>query len=905
MKCPKLIFALFSGVLLVAGCGGGGSRDGAAGDNGSDTADSTSWSDGDDVNGRDDDPGAEGGDGDAGLAVAAYRFETDARDVDRDDKPGLRPILSSAPPSCRPDDGDYPAASLSRTDYSALPFCSDMRWESYNVKGLTTWIDATVFVPEHREGETLPVVLHSHGWGDSKLTGLPVSTPERANLSLPEQALGALRDEGYIVVSFSQRGWGKSEGDVMAMNPYFEVQDAIAVLDWIAGMGRRGELPVAVDEQGDFPLALIGGGYGGGSQLLLAALDSRADAVVAMGAPHSLSQSLLPNGTVKGGTIGFLCFDGVSSGAYHPYLEKLCSDTSAASGVLWALLSPLMPLLSDHTNQQLRLKDLPGFAIDEGVAGARRVGATLLYELLARLNASDKRPLEVAEELSREFSKLLQKALLEGIDNGDVDFSQALKGWQDPEFLKRLLPLVEPLIMSSDAFAGFRPAAMLEGSGEITFPVDIDFEKIADFEVPIKALLTEYVFPTLPAPKQFASDLDPQGQLLDFLNLSGLSYLRDLERQGEAFRVGAEAFSLRPLDVLLVHGMSDTVFPLQQAFDNYRYLSGKGGDVRLLTHQGGAVHPLLPADPHGLNCGRIHIVNAIRHWTNTTVRGVDSSAAADIPSVCLSLDDDAALVPEHLPGIDDKAGLLPARSFQASVSTPEDGGATAQCVPVYRARNEEALAGVPVISDLSITGSGRQQAQMGLCLRRDGHVSVLGEQLQGFDSDADHGGAVKLSGVGALLQPGDEVGVYVSSESGQFNFGGGEGDLLLKAEPVAALFDNVLPDVRVSGLLSDTLAPDRIYALIESALRDAAPTVTLDGEEFALGEKGLELLDVLGFDLKGRLTTFHDDITGYSNTELLRKLSEGMERYVRVPEASYTVSGNLLLPIVARPETAL
>ena len=119
------------------------------------------------------------------------------------------------------------------------------------------------------------MILHSHGWGGSKksvLDAIPdCDEPQAYDCPIGEGSallamfgqldalLSDLYRKGYIIVSFSQRGWGDSEGDIMVMNSYHETRDAQAVIDWIARQGQRGQLPIAVDSLGNFTLGLMGG----------------------------------------------------------------------------------------------------------------------------------------------------------------------------------------------------------------------------------------------------------------------------------------------------------------------------------------------------------------------------------------------------------------------------------------------------------------------------------------------------------------------------------------------------------------------------------------------------------------------------------------------------------------------
>lgn len=269
-----------------------------------------------------------------GPMVEGRIFATDERESDRDGVEGIDPIISDAPPTCaRPG-----------FNFDGGPDCTLAGTKDYYVDSGDTWIDAQVFIPPHREGQSLPVILHSHGWGGSKKTGLdeqpecddlqsydcPVAEGEGllAMFGQLDALLSDLYRDGYIIVSFSQRGWGESEGKIMVMNSYHEIRDAQAVVDWIARQGEQGALPVDVDATGNFKLGLLGGSYGGGFQLPLAAIDSRVDTIVPVGTWNSLEQALLTNGGVKGGWGNLLCL--LSTGRpRHPFLASACAALAA------------------------------------------------------------------------------------------------------------------------------------------------------------------------------------------------------------------------------------------------------------------------------------------------------------------------------------------------------------------------------------------------------------------------------------------------------------------------------------------------------------------------------------------------------------------------------------------------
>jgi len=170
----------------------------------------------------------------------------------------------------------------------------------------TTAVPATVFVPAHRRGETYPLILHSHGWGQSRVTGeQDDTTPDIMPLAyftrLDAQVTRFLK-AGYAVISFDQRGHGDSRAEAYVMHPDYETQDAIAVLDW-----AEAKLELARDDRGDPRVGMIGGSYGGGFQHNLVQLDSRIDTIIPGATWSDAGEAIFPNGVVKKTWLQLLC----------------------------------------------------------------------------------------------------------------------------------------------------------------------------------------------------------------------------------------------------------------------------------------------------------------------------------------------------------------------------------------------------------------------------------------------------------------------------------------------------------------------------------------------------------------------------------------------------------------------
>lgn len=128
--------------------------------------------------------------------------------------------------------------------------------------------------------ERRPAVLLAHGFGGSKG-------------DVRQQAQDLARD-GYAVLTWSARGFGKSTGKVGLNDPKGEVADVSKLLDWLAKQPQ-----VELDKAGDPRVGMAGGSYGGAISLLAAGHDDRVDAIAPAITYWNLSDALFPNGVFK------------------------------------------------------------------------------------------------------------------------------------------------------------------------------------------------------------------------------------------------------------------------------------------------------------------------------------------------------------------------------------------------------------------------------------------------------------------------------------------------------------------------------------------------------------------------------------------------------------------------------
>ncbi|MFI1252679.1 alpha/beta fold hydrolase [Streptomyces netropsis] len=144
-----------------------------------------------------------------------------------------------------------------------------------------------------------PAVLLAHGFGGSKA-------------DLRERAEELARD-GYAVLTWSARGFGRSTGRIGLNDPGREVADVSRLIDWLA---RRPE--VRLDKAGDPRVGIAGASYGGGAALLAAGHDKRVDAIAPQITYWNLADSLFPNDVFKKLWSGIFFTTGTTSAGAAP-----------------------------------------------------------------------------------------------------------------------------------------------------------------------------------------------------------------------------------------------------------------------------------------------------------------------------------------------------------------------------------------------------------------------------------------------------------------------------------------------------------------------------------------------------------------------------------------------------------
>lgn len=131
--------------------------------------------------------------------------------------------------------------------------------------------------------------------GQTNLDGTPLDGILVDNFGLP--SIAALRNADYNVVTWDPRGEYNSGGQVQLDSPDYEARDVSAIISWLAAQPEA-KLDGDPDDL-DPRIGMVGASYGGGIQLVTAAIDHRVDAIVPTIAWHSLTTSLYKNSSFK------------------------------------------------------------------------------------------------------------------------------------------------------------------------------------------------------------------------------------------------------------------------------------------------------------------------------------------------------------------------------------------------------------------------------------------------------------------------------------------------------------------------------------------------------------------------------------------------------------------------------
>lgn len=193
-----------------------------------------------------------------------------------------------------------------------------------------TPIVATLMLPSGASRTNrVPAVIGTHGWAGSRSTE-------------PSGLAAELLDRGYAVLTWDSRGFGESGGEANVGAPGFEVEDAGALLSYLAGRPE-----ILRDGPGDPRVGWIGGSNAGGVQLNTAAFDPRVEAIVPEIPWGNLLRDLLPGGVPKqtwdlllygsgkatGTLLGLQSPAGPQTGAYAQQIDQAFVEATATGTI--------------------------------------------------------------------------------------------------------------------------------------------------------------------------------------------------------------------------------------------------------------------------------------------------------------------------------------------------------------------------------------------------------------------------------------------------------------------------------------------------------------------------------------------------------------------------------------------
>ncbi|TYC59407.1 peptidase S15 [Marinobacter sp. BW6] len=259
-----------------------------------------------------------------------------------------------------------------------------------------------------------------------------------------------------------------------------------------------------------------------------------------------------------------------------------------------------------------------------------------------------------------------------------------------------------------------------------------------------------------------------------------------------------------PVDVLMFQGMRDSLFPFNEAAENYRILSAAGGDVRLLTYPyshhylapnvgliqetlanlafySGELPTLAGADLNPLaSCGSIDATQATVAWFNEKLlsRGNADNVITTGQQICYTLaPGDAVSTPDiTVGGISYPVGLdlLVTNTPVSVLSGP--AGTLPTIVPMATLDSEAVLAGIPTATLTVSTGLHELDSQclessdpvlqagtcdaivfvgVGVIRANQPTPELIDEQVLPLRGLGDH--EVELTGIAERLQSGDQL----------------------------------------------------------------------------------------------------------------------------------------------------
>lgn len=238
------------------------------------------------------------------------------------------------------------------------------------------------------------------------------------NIEYVGAAAKLAKQSGYVVVSYTSRGFWDSGGEIDIAGPD-TVGDVSLVIDWAIANARADATKVGV----------AGISYGAGQSLLAAANDRRIKAAAALSTWTDLARSLYPNNTVNNQAVELLLTAGKVTGRPGPVLREaedayrdgrfwevvpISAGRSAASKIAQINANGTAVMLGNAWNDGIFA---PGQVADfyGGLTGPKRLMLSPGDHATAELFGAAGLPNEIWESVGRWFDRYV-KGTANGID---------------------------------------------------------------------------------------------------------------------------------------------------------------------------------------------------------------------------------------------------------------------------------------------------------------------------------------------------------------------------------------------------------------------------------------------------------------------------------------------------------
>src|SRR3954451_15515211 len=371
-----------------------------------------------------------------------------------------------------------------------------------------------------------PTILEGPGWSSPGAESTGGGPGAASAFGVP--AIGNFISHGYNVLTWDPRGFGQSGGTVEIDDPRYEGRDVQALIDWVATQpeaqldqscsrkkrrakhAKRRRPVTCATSPGDPTIGMAGASYGGGIQLVTAALDKRIDAIAPKIAWHSLLTSLFPERNIKFGWGSLLVGLGIQGtlpgGAAAPataagrqdqhfysiFTNGLTSGTVSDDDYAWMADHGPGDLVNQVRVPTLLIQGTADtlFPLDEAVANFEQIGdnpwrvSAIKAKAKKRTGKGKKRKNRRARtSVANAPVKMLwfcggHGVCLTGEGPGSAYLDQRQLAWFDHYLRGRSVDTGPKFawiaddgqLRSSDAFP-LRPAGQLSGSGSGTLPI--------------------------------------------------------------------------------------------------------------------------------------------------------------------------------------------------------------------------------------------------------------------------------------------------------------------------------------------------------------------------------------------------------------------------------------------------